>query len=106
MTFWLFFLPFKIVQGYENVIENKAKEMSKKINEIDGNFEPTFDTFEFLVEKFKISRKRNYDFLVKASKEFQEVVFKFSKIMIQNETFPAIFQETTLHMIFSCPEQL
>ena len=39
-------------------------------------------------------------FLVKASKSFQAVVFKFSKIMIERETFPSNFQETTLHMIF------
>ena len=38
--------------------------------------------------------------MVKASKEFQAVVFEFSKIMIQKETFPTIFKETTLHMIF------
>ena len=90
----------KIVEGYENLINDKKQEMSKKLSDNDGELEPTYETFEALVDKFRISRKGNYDFLVISSKIFQEVVFKFSKMMIKKETFPSSFQETTLHMIF------
>ena len=90
----------QVIKGFESFIAEKEQEMTKKLSECDGNFEPTFETFQALVEKFKMSRKRNYDFLVRASKNFQAVVFKFSKIMIERETFPSSFQETTLHMIF------
>jgi hypothetical protein len=37
---------------------------------------------------------------VKASKGFQDVVFKFAQLMIDKEQYPDCFKETTLHMIF------
>ena len=61
---------------------------------------PTKEGFQNLIRKFKDSRKQNYDFLIKASKPFQEAVFRFSTIIIEKEEFPRSFKETTLHMIF------
>ena len=49
---------------------------------------------------YGLRSKRNYDFLVKSSKSFQNAVYKFSKQMFEKEEFPDIFKETTLHMIF------
>ena len=40
------------------------------------------ETFDDVVNKFKKNNKRNYDFLVKASDEFKESIFKLSKIII------------------------
>ena len=44
--------------------------MKKKLYENEGHFRPNIETFEALVEKFKQSGGKNYDFLVKASKSF------------------------------------
>ena len=85
---------------YAKEINAKKNEVEKKLLENDGEFNINRETFYFIVSKFKKSRKRNYDFLVKAGKGFQSAVFRFFQVMIEEETFPKSFQETTLHMIF------
>ena len=90
----------KPAEGFEDIIEAKKVQLEKNLLECNGNFKPTKEGFQTLIRKFKSSRKQNYDFLVKASEEFQEAVFKFSKILIEKEEFPKCFKETTLHMIF------
>ena len=85
---------------YEEIMDTKRKEMKSRLAELGGDFIPTIETFEALVHKFKKSGKKNYDFLVKSSKKFQNIVFKFAQLMIEKEVFPSSFQETTLHMIF------
>ena len=57
-------------EGYNEIIELKKKDTTKKLHEYEGYFVPEIETFEYLVDKFKKSGKRNYDFLVKASKSF------------------------------------
>ena len=80
---------------------NKKREyLRKKMSESDGVFNAKKETFEELINKFKRSGKPNYHFLVRASKSFQDTVYRFSQMMIQKEEFPQCFQETTLHMIF------
>ena len=37
---------------------------------------------------------------MKAGEGFQDVVFKFAQLMIEEEQYPECFRETTLHMIF------
>ena len=74
--------------------------MKTKLSEPGGNFKPQLETFKALVDKLKKSGKKILDFLVKASKSFQMVVFKFALLRIEKEVFPSCFQETTLHMIF------
>ena len=86
--------------AYETIIKEKKHAFEKKLLECDGNFAPNQETFDFLISKFKNSRKPNYHFLVRASPSFQNTVFEFCKIMIEQEEFPISFQETTLHMIF------
>jgi hypothetical protein len=66
----------------------------------DGEFTTDLETFEYNINKFKKSRKKNYDFLTKAGKSFQVAVFKLCQRMIQEEVFPQSFQNTTLHMVF------
>ena len=58
-----------------------------------------------IISKFKRSRKSNYDFLVKAGKGFQNSVFKFCKVMIEDEKYPESFKKTTLHMILKVVEE-
>ena len=88
----------------EKEFEEKIKEKKKLVNYIltltDGKFEAHFDTFEYMIGKFKRSRKRSYDFLTKAGKSFQNSVFQFCCRMFKEETFPRKFQNTVLHMIF------
>ena len=87
-------------EGYEKAFTAKKRDVENKLLECDGTFKPSKEAFEDLIMKFKKSKKRNYDFLVKSSKSFQDVVFKFSSEMFEKEQFPDSFRETTLHMIF------
>ena len=56
--------------------------------------------FEKVTDKFKRNNKLIYDFLVKASDEFKESFFKLVKRMIEKETVPEKFRNTTLHQIW------
>jgi hypothetical protein len=85
---------------HEDKMKLKKIQVQDLLLQTDGIFKADFGTFGFVVKKFKKSRKRNYDFLTKAGKSFQAVVFKFCQKMIELEIFPSNFQQTTLHMIF------
>ena len=80
--------------------DNKKEKVKVKLAENDGHFEIKQETFEKVMSKFKKSKKANYDLIVKASKSFQDGVFKFCQDMIAKEQFPNEFNATTLHMIF------
>ena len=69
-------------KGYEGVMQDKKDNLTMKLLECNWSFSPTFEGFQALVRKFKVSRKQNYNFLVKASEYFQNTVFKFSRIVI------------------------
>ena len=86
-------------QFYEH-IQSKIQKVKVKLSEEDGASTIQRETFSCVLAKFKKSGKKNYDFLVKSGKKFQEVVFKFCLEMIEKETFPSSFKDTTLHMIF------
>ena len=51
----------------------KKREVELKLLEKDGTFKPEKEAFEYIVDKFKKSGKRNYDFLVRSSKNFQNI---------------------------------
>ena len=87
-------------KGYEVEIQTKKDVVKAKLQENNGSFGIRKETFDSVLAKFKKSNKRNYDFLVKAGKGFQMVVFKFCKEMCAKESFPTHFKNTTLHMIF------
>ena len=87
--------------------EDMAEESERKKNAVEvflkekkGVFCANKETFEKVICKFKRSRKRNYDFIVKADPKFQESVFRLCKEMIEKEEFPKEFKNTTLHMIY------
>ena len=58
------------------------------------------DVFDTVVDKFKRNNKRNYDFLTKGSEEFKESIYKLSKRIIEEESVPDQFRNTTLHQIW------
>ena len=87
-------------KGFEDAMNKKREYLRKKMSESDGVFNAKKETFGELINKFKRSGKPNYHLLVRASKSFQDTVYRFSQMMIQKEEFPQCFQETTLHMIF------
>ena len=78
----------------ENIMKEKLKDDGKTM------FEVSKETFDKVILKFKNSNKRNYDFIVKASQEFKNHVFKMCTEMIKQEKFPNNFNETILHMIY------
>ena len=85
---------------FEKHIKEKKKKVEDFLNLKDGDFKATEDTFYRNLAKFKSSRKRNYDFLVKAGEGFHNAVFRFCQKMFDEEKFPVEFFNTTLHMIF------
>ena len=90
----------EVEEEFEEEITNKKEKVKVKLAENDGHFEIKNETFEKVMHKFKKSKKANYDLIVKASKLFQNGVFKFCQEMIAKEHFPNEFNTTTLHMIF------
>ena len=86
---------------YETMAKMKQilheKRMEMKIGE---GFMAEKEIFDKIIDKFKKSNKRNYDFLVKSSKEFKESIFKFCKRIIEEENVPETFRNTTLHQIW------
>ena len=58
------------------------------------------ETFKAVLKKFKINNKRSYDFLLKASEEFKEAVFKLCERIINEEIIPENFRDTTLYQIW------
>ena len=87
-------------EEYKSLIEEKKKAVEDLNKETGGEFVVNKEVFYSKIRKFKQSRKKNYDFLTKGGKKFQEAVFKFSQRMCKEEVFPSEFQNTTLHMVF------
>ena len=81
-------------------IEYKKAKVQHFLTLRDGNFVASEETFYRNIAKFKFSRKRTYDFLVKSGKGFQKAVFLFCQKMFEKEEFPSDFLNTTLHMCF------
>ena len=60
------------------------------------DFEITEEKFEEAVEELSRKNKRSYDFLTRASKGFQNSIFRLVKRMIKEEKFPQRFFKTLL----------
>ena len=67
-------LPHK---DYEEGILAKKANLQAEFLKCTDKFEIRKETFDYIISKFKKSRKRNYDFLVRAGIGFQNSVFKF-----------------------------
>ena len=66
----------------------------------DGQFRPTKETFDYNIDKFKRKGKKNYFFITRAGNKFKDIVYKLCLRMYYEEEFPKSFQETTLHMLW------
>ena len=66
--------------GFEDIMQAKKPNLERNLIKCNGNFMPTKEGFQKLLKKFKLSRKQNYDFLVRSSKEFQKCSFYVFKI--------------------------
>ena len=64
---------------YSEEIMSKKTEVQHKMNERIGTFVIKKETLDFVVAKFKKSRKRNYDFLVRAGQSFSSFSSKCLK---------------------------
>jgi hypothetical protein len=81
-------------------------ELRKALYELKVNEEPnevleiSKDDFEAVVKKFKSKQTKSYDFLIKASQNFQDAIHYLCARMIKNEEFPQMFRKTLLYMIW------
>ena len=84
----------------DNEVEDEFKEgIERKKERVKQKLEIRQETFDKVINKFKRSKKANYDFIVK----FQNGIFKFCQEMILKEQFPESFNSTTMHMLFMNP---
>ena len=58
------------------------------------------DDFNAILRKFKSKQSKAYDFILKASDEFKEAVFRLCKFFMKIEVIQKRMQMTTLHMIW------
>ena len=80
-------------------IKQKIHEERKDERKGEG-FIVEKEVFEKVIKKFKSNNKRGYDFLIKASKEYQDGIYSLCKRIIEDEILPCIFRQTTLHQIW------
>ena len=80
----------------------KVKLHEERMNErLNEGFTGEKDVFAKVIEKSKKNNKRSYDFLIKASHEYQDALYGLCKRIIEDETVPNNFRETTLHQIWN-----
>ena len=95
-----------IREGFEEEINMKKILHKERMKENIDNVKINKETYKKVLEKLKKNNKRNYDFLIKSSDTFKEVVNKFISRMIRDvgegkeNDFPRDFKDTTLHQIF------
>ena len=61
--------------------------------------EPDKDTYDEVVNKFKLNRNKSYDFLIESFEEYTYVIFLMCRRFLQSKIFPDKFRKTTLHQI-------
>ena len=89
-----------------NVPNKEVKELLKVQSERHDNMmlddtdkDTTIDEWDFkeVLAKLKKKNKKNFCFLTKSGEQFQNSVFKLSKRIFDEESFPKDFALTTLH---------
>lgn len=73
---------------FKELIEAKKTSVESLLTLKGGSFKTSITTFKKNIKKFSQSRKRSYDFLTKAGKDFQFCVFKMCEKMFHEEMFP------------------
>ena len=56
--------------------------------------------FDWMLKKLKERNKRSYDFLIKAGEEFHDSIYMFCNRMVEEDSFPTRFAETTLYNLW------
>ena len=87
-------------EDYKQLINEKKRKVKELIETKEGVFETDINTFHKNIQKFKRSRKKNYDFLTKSGDQFQRAMFLLLQQMLKEEVFPQQFKRTNLHMIY------
>ena len=86
---------------YKREVMMKEQIHEERMKENAGSgFEVTRELFDKVVKKFKSNNKRSYDFILNGGDKFKEAIFKFAKMMIENESFPTSFNKTILNQIW------
>ena len=70
------------------------------MKETGGEINISIEDFEDIISRFKAKPTKTYDFLVKAGKESQNVIFQLCKRIIEDEDIPKSFYLTILHMLW------
>jgi len=86
-----------------NVKEREIKELCHKMRMEENNDEECEvgkDDFNEVIRKFRSKQTKTYDFILKASEEYREALFRLCKRFLDREDFPRRMQKTTLHMIW------
>ena len=92
--------PHEDVEALVNMVNAvHDKRMIKKDKE-EEHIDISKEDFDELVKKLEKKNKRSYDFLVKTGEHFKKVVYKLCKRLLEIETFPARFYQTTLHQLW------
>ena len=84
----------------------KMFAMRKTLNEerlhenVGEGFKASKDVYDQVLAKFKSNNKRSYDFLIRASDEYKDSIFLLCKRIIESESIPDKFRESTLHQIW------
>ena len=84
-----------LINSMEEVVHKK-----RMCEDLNCGFKAEKEVFENVLDKFKKNGKKSYDFLIKASAAYQETVFSLCKRIIEKETIPQVFRNTTLHQIW------
>ena len=91
----------EVQEGFEKEVALKQKLHDDRMADMGGkDFVFSKDIFDRVIKKFKKNNKRNYDFLMKTGDKFKEAVFSLCKKMLEDESFPLSFDNTTLHQIY------
>ena len=80
-------------------LKKQLHNMRMKDND-DEDFEIIQEDFDTVLHKFSTKGTNSYDFLLKGSAKYKDVVFKLCKSMIEKEEFPSSFRRTILNMIW------
>ena len=91
--------PHEDVEDLVNLVNSVHEDRMLKMLDKEEPMEISKDDFDELIKKLEKKNKRSYDFLVKTGDKFKQVVFKLCKRLLDSETFPSRFFETTLHQL-------
>ena len=70
------------------------------MKETGGEIDISIENFEDVISRFKAKPTKTYEFIVKAGKEYQNVIFRLCKRIIEDEDIPRSFNLTILHMLW------